>query len=1297
MNLRNTLLALGVALGVGSQLLAPSAHAQSTGQDQTSLLFRLSADHTLSADQAAGADEPTFADKVDIIASGGARQGYLKAEDDQVLAWAAPGNILAQRGTLAFFWRSRTPVGSNPFPIFRVSFANHSSWDMVFLRIDWNGEGFDAFVTDANLARVRVSWRSASPPAADRWTHIAFTWDEASGVQPYIDGQLVARKDQPALLDAGLDQFGPHSRIISPMQVQSRYNFLRGGDLDELHIYDQPLPSGAIVALANLDEPNLDEPSLGEPSLGEPTLKASEPDWQAIWSRRLGFDQSFPPYLAQASTSVRKLEFTDQRDVAQRLLKGNDGIRETTWPGVYNRSTLEGRLDYFVVPDWNVYSSGGRIGTWFLPMEPWNHVEIQGAAYGRLLAQAAQLPDAHWSPDASRGELLTIRRQGVERSTLRLGHEIAGGSVAFVNDTPETPIQEIGVYRVFPGPAPTGLGRFDLVVRTGVEVDFPVTDSLRGWIAGRYPLSERSIVAALPPGAAARIRKDSFHPNSRPLVHILIPQDLRLQPPGLPLIRGTNHGFENFGGLDGIELKLPPLELHASGLAGEASGLIPLNIRIKDPIAPERDLMDINVSVKPGEARTLWLDTRDRILPADRPLYLTLASSHPQFGPAHIDGLQIGLIFKSRSAARIEHEIDRFQQVRDNYGFLVEERQSTRNLGLFKRFYEDLSDLLRVNPDHRGAQAYWSEWNPQQPLPPIELEPAPDKIPAWAWGQTRALEQAGRVINWWIDNRQVDGEFGGGLSDDTDLTNQWPGVALMGVSPDKIRTSLSRLIEATYRNEMWKDGLGAIVTDELHVYEEGINAISQLSYLVPADPDNIERMMRTAARYSDLTQVNPAGNRLFVSNYYGGDLIVREDPWQWSKPYSYLILHPGIRLVDYNGSPRLKALLLDLADGYLAHASLDSRGNRIYPTEINWPDGATRGSAGPQQTNLLMWAAYRWTGDERYLGPIEQVIRQSGPRALSAIVNGDLGIELGRPELNSAWIEPAGVRNPASMALHGAWAATGDKSYLVTLYDQLRHSATLRMSMMTEDHWWTDRVEIPTQELQRQRLGGVALSRNAIVQGNLISWRFEDEADATRLAVLVVNPARTGFRIVAHNLSDRTINAAVTGAQVSSGRWLVEQGLDTDGDDRADTGPIRSTNDFSSGTSLTFSFAPGATTILELSLESLAGDIRDRPDLGLSAHGLTRTDETIDVTIYSLGSRPSSEATLVLETSDGRILAQSGIAPLGAPDHLEPITALVSLRAHRGLDLKGARLRITHAGPEISTDNNTVPLPLGIQ
>ncbi len=164
--MRPTLFALLAAAALA--VVPARAHAE-----PPQLLFRVSADTGFVADHAEGEAVPNFQDKVKIVPTG-VQGGAIEWADDGVLAWNAPGNIFAERGTLSFFWRPRYAVGEAPFVIFRVGYADHSSWDMAWLRIDWNGHGFDAFVTDANLARTRVSFRLDAAPGAKDWTHLAF-------------------------------------------------------------------------------------------------------------------------------------------------------------------------------------------------------------------------------------------------------------------------------------------------------------------------------------------------------------------------------------------------------------------------------------------------------------------------------------------------------------------------------------------------------------------------------------------------------------------------------------------------------------------------------------------------------------------------------------------------------------------------------------------------------------------------------------------------------------------------------------------------------------------------------------------------------------------------------------------------------------------------------------------------------------------------------------------------------------------------------------------------------------------
>ena len=395
------------------------------------LLFYLSADHGFDADfSAGGTPAPNFLANVKIIPNGAKGPGF-ECGNKQLMSYWAPGNIYAERGTLSFFWRSREPVGKTEFPIFRVGYADHSSWDMVFLRIDYNGHGFDAFVTDINLARIRVSCKLSPFPKRDKWIHLALAWDETAGIQFYVDGKLAARKDSVAVLYAGLDQFGPHSRVIGPHQVQSAYNFQRGGDIDEVRIYDRALSGINIERLAR-----------GESAGNIPEVKRllNQSRWRDEWRLRYGWNRvgDMPPYLDQSSTRVRKIEIPDAYDLKRWWWKATDGIRETTWPGVYNRSRLPGRNDYFQLPDWDCYSLSGKSITFFMPDETWNHLEISGGAWGSM-----ELIGPDETAHGSSKSLLFDRPRGQEKTFHRLASPVRGEQLQFTNAEQETPIGEL--------------------------------------------------------------------------------------------------------------------------------------------------------------------------------------------------------------------------------------------------------------------------------------------------------------------------------------------------------------------------------------------------------------------------------------------------------------------------------------------------------------------------------------------------------------------------------------------------------------------------------------------------------------------------------------------------------------------------------------------------------------------------------------------------------------------------------------------------------------------------------------
>ncbi len=246
---------------------------------------------------------------------------------------------------------------------------------------------------------------------------------------------------------------------------------------------------------------------------------------------RYGWDNDkAPPVLSAPTTTIRKVEFADAKDKKEWMYKATDGIAETTWPGVYNRSRLPGRHDYFELPDWNVYVEGGQALDLTLPDEPFNRLEIRGAAFGAL----------SYGTDVASLKPLAQRPKGVVRSVDSFA-TLKGGHLRFTNDEPETPIQEIWAYNVTDGKEPEGTIKLSYVVQPDAAPDYANIAKLVGFINGRYPPSERATVVALPNGAASRPRPAEAKAGREPIVHILIPSGFSDPPAAEPLTRSWNY------------------------------------------------------------------------------------------------------------------------------------------------------------------------------------------------------------------------------------------------------------------------------------------------------------------------------------------------------------------------------------------------------------------------------------------------------------------------------------------------------------------------------------------------------------------------------------------------------------------------------------------------------------------------------------------------------------------------------------------------------------------------------------
>ena len=1177
------------------------------------LLFYLSGQSD-TAEYAAGRAAPTFSERVGF--ADGRTAGSIHCCGSQKLAWSARENIYSQRGTLSFFWRAGYPVGPTEFPIFRVSVSDSSTWDQVWLRVDWAGDGVEALITDINLSRARVRFPMKPEQIdPDRWMHFAVSWEEDWGLKLYLNGQPAAEEYRPEQYALLLDQFGPHGYIIGSWNVASDYNYIRGGDICEICVFDAMLRDEDIEKLSRCEWP--DAPAY-EGTLDDPAVRKG-------YDRRYGFDHPLPAVPDRACIS--KVEVHEAYDLKRLWYKGMDGIRETTWPGVYNRSRLKGRNDYFQLPDWDCYSQSGKSIVFHMPDEPFNHMQMSGSAHGSV----ERLGDD--------GRVLFHRPSG-ERTAhfLPLMH---GGRIRFTNELIEEPMGDFSFFHVTEGRAPAGAASTRYTLKSGA----PVRDDtgLHRFIRSRFLPYERGVMTAVPEGEDM----DTMAAEDArfPVYNVIVPY----QP-------------DDALGLDGMEIILPAFPENTD-----------VCIQIRDPLWYPRNLCYFSFHCEKGKGKSLWFDTRDRILPKGRSLYVQLIFSDPCVTKQVAEAIALRTVFKPFADAKAEHTADRFAQVKDVYGHIVEETPVSRELDLLNRYLADVADLRKVSPEHVQGQ-YYERHNRIHYFdcvddtgcrPECPAEPVPDGVPRWAWRQIEQLRYYKYVVNWYIENRMIEnGEMGGGLSDDGDFVAQWTFLPRMGSDPDRIYRAMERNTDAFYHQGMMTNGLSSIKTDELHTSEESIISLAGCLAVRPGDPKMLERAMETCRSLDWITGVNCAGHRHFRSSYYSGSTLSLDPPFNRHKTCAFNVTISCWMLSRFNANPTVRKILRELSQGQLAHC----KGPHDLPNptvEFETDREIDEGLRVRSTNRGTMMAAYHQLGMSECF--------QHLPEALGVNAATKMGFD------------------PMPLLANGAV----DKEAIADLYEELNYRAGCLKYYGTEGHPWIDRVYYDPTVVSCHRLADPGFTTSdANYATNRIGWRFAKPGDDERVAVLAPVAEWERLRIVACNISDQPIDARIIGSEVTTGVWKLRYGVDADGDDRIDGEAMEDTVRFEMDAAVGVLLAPRAVTVIELELVQELPDSRLRCDLGVGRDDVIRYDHGLNVRIHSLGAKPTPECTVALMDADGTVYKSAVLPPLPAPLDNWPRYRDVVFNLHNVPDLVGLRVVIDPEGKleEITRSNNELIL-----
>jgi hypothetical protein len=1264
----------------GSLLIHENVQAQTNPDD--SELFYASFEKSSMADRAVGDEVPLQAKSIRILREG-RRGSAVMLPVGAILSYSALGNLSANRGTMSFWWRSDLISLKVPFTVVRIGRTFQKGQDFLFMDLAWNGKAFQLRLRDSQggIHSVESSYSWSSDPKV--WVHLAFSWDEAEGIQLFVDGKPTAREGGPLSMDGTLDQFAFLSDEVTPSHLSSAG---QAGYLDELRIYGKALNPEQVARVLEF--------GTAAPGLMLETGKFDAERWNASvrlkreWNRKPDFLDVRAPVL------IRRVAPMDGRDSGKFTWAACDGRLETSWP---QESSQSSRPHSLILK---------------LPNEPFNYLQIEGDFIGRIRMKSS-VQDVIWEKQiSSDSSHRFVFPQPVTASELILDR--AGG---VLNEISLFLKRELTPQEVSSTPDSKGPYRFRLLpARQAVNLEGLSKNQvltkfdLQTQLARNYSSLDREAWIGVPeeiyrPEKSTNDTLPFLHP-----IHLICP----------PFLKHTL--------LEKIRIKLNP----SSGFL--QAGTI-LHITLHDPLDPWRDLLNLDFRLGDEKANEIWLDPRSLVCPAGKPVWMTLTADPSDFAARCLNGAEIELLeARTDNAEMLSHSMedyrmDRLQSMKTlEQGIDAPKFWTGDESARLRRQYK-VADLIlgaldilqELFPKDAQVLAYWTWTHPlQAPADFAQAARSDPTIPLWAQQQQTLNQQLQKILSWWQKHPSIlESDAGGDVNSRAVLLSNLAAIGLMDspsstalydrhlTPPVRDGVASERPTSVAQMNLNYLRGLPGDSQETNHeapflspiqAYQSCFRPFAPAAISAYAQPEVIEGLMAQAKRAMSLTGINPAGHRHYKAYLFNWKEVVEEGTWGREEPSHQFLWLPTFLIGWYNGNPNLIQMISENADAWLAHWQSEKYPYLSRAIRYSSDASLSRGAPVPELLNL-MWAAYRLTGKDKYLGPLEQVLK-NGNLDLTYRISGNWGHSIVVESAKD--LLPIGVRKSpiwdhnlyadesGIIARQIAFSLGGEKSYVEDLQAALIKHFYQNIPFYTELEPNLAQVQMPLEGFQKLVLGGVAIGPLSVFPSHAVSW----ENGGINLAKLVEKSTARSLKVVLFNLSPKLMDITMRVWDLENGTYDITEGTDVTQDDKIDVVTTRRQLALRRGSPIPLTLRPRKVTVLEIQQDQRGVLNSLLPDLAIGPNDFVYDwgNDSGELAVHNLGNVKTPPFFLAVENERHLVVFKQEVAPIEAAQDLIPKSIKVPMTGFRGLNAKAIYIRLDpfNKVEEISKDNNQV-------
>jgi len=542
----------------------------------------------------------------------------------------------------------------------------------------------------------------------------------------------------------------------------------------------------------------------------------------------------------------------------------------------------------------------------------------------------------------------------------------------------------------------------------------------------------------------------------------------------------------------------------------------------------------------------------------------------------------------------------------------------------FRKYFDVLKER---QPDNRLVQMYGGKEIPWGE----EYTEGIEGMPAWAVKQREAMGRLMAVLHWWMNNRQLDnGEMGGGYGDDVEMLRQWH-VYLGGADDPTVRLGWRKIAHGVWFSRVIdQTGYSIGASDVQHSAEPMSDSHPALIGLDYGNPVWVERCLLTMQLMRDYwTGINKRGHRHFKSCWFGAKELSNEKKFEVDLPCCGRATRPGLWLGWYQRNPAVVKLFSEWMDAWAEDIMRQEDGKPagIVPASITFEEDRVGGNSDtwwwdkdlywsyfkfPGYIDLLydhLLAVYDWTGDEKYLKPIEAGL--------------DMVLEITRnppkespQEGSRAWAVSAMYSRMARTAAkyrlftgntkydeylkkkgspYIKFLLTGDKKPLIEGCESAAAGARNNFEFKTTEVLWTDRVSVSQEPMWGMYTGGVDIAY--YYPSYVVTWKNS----GPHFAALVARADKKSLKVLACNFEDKTKQVQMNVWRLQVGSYQLKAGPDADNDDKMDEVTTSRLFDVTDrGTPVDLSIPARSVQVVEISqrasLPQSASDLVDRPD-----------------------------------------------------------------------------------------------------